>query len=454
MWPGTSLRGRATACARLDELVAAVRGGESRSLVLRGEAGIGKTALLEYLVESASDLTIARAVGMESEMELAFASLHQLCWPLLDRLDRLPAPQREALEIVFGMSAGSPPDRFLVGLAVLSLLSEVAEEQPLLCVVDDAQWLDHASELTLGFVARRLLAEPIGLVFAARAPSDALLHVSELEVEGLGTGDAQALLGSAVQFMLDEQVRDRIVAETRGNPLALLELPRELTAAQLAGGFGLPELLPLSGQIEESYLRRLEELPQETRLLLLVAAAEPVGDPALVWRAATQLGVARTALAPAARAGLLQIGAQVRFRHPLVRSAVYRFAAEDDRRSAHEALADVTDPALEPDRRAWHRAAGHAGARRRRRGGARAVRGSCAGPRRACRRWSVPRAGRRPDDRSEPSHRAHAGGGDAQPAGRRVRRGARVAGGRAGRPAGRARTGPRGPAARSDRLRA
>jgi hypothetical protein len=234
----TGLRGRASECALLDELVAAIRRGESRSLVLRGEAGIGKTALLEYLIASASDLTIVRAVGVQSDMELAFASLHQLCGPLLDRLDRLPAPQRDALRIVFGLSAGPAPDRFFVGLAVLSLLSEAAEQRPLLCVVDDAQWLDQASALTMAFVARRLLADPVGLVFAAREQVDELQYLPELQVQGLRSGDACALFGSAVRFRFDERVRDRIVAETRGNPLALLELPRGLTATQLAGGSG------------------------------------------------------------------------------------------------------------------------------------------------------------------------------------------------------------------------
>ena len=242
----TSLLGRAEECARLDALVGDIRQGESRSLVLRGEAGIGKTALLEYLVESASDLALVRAAGVESEMELAYASLHQLCAPMLDRLESLPTPQRQALEIVFGMSSGAAPDRFLVGLAVLSLLSEASEGQPLLCVVDDAQWLDQASALTLAFVARRLLAEPVGVVFAAREPGVELEHVPTLEVPGLRNGDARVLLSSAMGSILDERVRDRIIAETRGNPLALLELPRGVTAAELAGGFGLPGAMPLS----------------------------------------------------------------------------------------------------------------------------------------------------------------------------------------------------------------
>jgi DNA-binding CsgD family transcriptional regulator/tetratricopeptide (TPR) repeat protein len=352
----TGLRGRARECAALDELVDAIRRGESRSLVLRGEAGIGKTALLEHLIGSASDMAVVRAVGVESEMELAFAGLHQLCGPMLDRLSKLPVPQRQALEIVFGLNAGGAPDRFLVALAVLSLVSEVAEERPLLCVVDDAQWLDHASALTLSFVARRLLAEPVGIVFAAREPGDELQHLSQLEVHGLRNGDARALLGSAVRFMLDEPVRDRIVAETRGNPLALLELPRGLTATQLAGGFGTLGVHALSGRIEESYVRRLNTLSEDARRLLLVAAAEPIGDPLLLLRAAERLGIAVDALDTAAD-GLLVVSERVTFRHPLVRSAVYRAAGAQERRAAHLALAEATDREVDPDRRAWHLAA-------------------------------------------------------------------------------------------------
>jgi DNA-binding CsgD family transcriptional regulator len=336
-------------------LVGSIRQGESRSLVLRGEAGIGKTALLEYLIESASELTVVRAVGVESEMELAYASLHQLCAPLVDRLERLPAPQRQAIEIVFGLSSGTTPDRFLVGLGVLSLISEVAEERPLLCVIDDAQWLDHASALTLAFVARRLLAEPVGLVFAARDPGEELRHVPELEVHGLVNGDARALLGSALRFALDGRVRDRIIAETRGNPLALLELPRGLTPAQLAGGFGMPDAPDLSSRIETSYLRRLEALPEDARRLLLVAAADPVGDPLLLQRACFRLGITLSAVD--ATDGLLAVDERVTFRHPLARSAVYRSAAGPERRAAHLALAQVTDRSIDPDRRAWHLAA-------------------------------------------------------------------------------------------------
>ena len=356
-----ALRGRSSECALLDDLVSAVRRGESRSLVLRGEAGIGKTALLEYLIASASDLTVVRAVGVEAEMELAYASLHQLCVPLLDRLDRLPAPQRQAMEIVFGLSAGGAPDRFLVGLAVLSLFAAVAEERPLLCVVDDAQWLDQASGLTLAFVARRLLAEPVGIAFGAREPGGELRHVPELEVQGVRNGDARALLNSAVRFKLDEAVRDRIVAETRGNPLALLELPHGLTATQLAGGFGLLGAPALTGRIEESFVRRLNLLSDDGRRLLLVAAAEPVGDPLLLWRAAKRLGLGPADAEAAEAEGLLAIGGRVTFRHPLVRSAMYRSAAAEDRRAAHLALAEATDREADPDRRAWHLAAAAAG---------------------------------------------------------------------------------------------
>jgi len=357
----TGLRGRATERAALDGLISAIQQGESRSLVLRGEAGIGKTALLQYVIESASDLTVARAVGVESEMELPFASLHQLCAPMLDRRGRLPDPQCQALEIVFGLSAGAPPDRFLIGLAVLSLFSEVAEERPLLCVVDDAQWLDQASALTLAFVARRLLAEPVGIVFAAREPAEELRHVPELEVQGLRSGDARALLGSAVRFMLDEQVRDQIVAETRGNPLALLELPRGLTPMELAGGFGLVGGQALSGRIEETFVRRLEALPEDARRLLLLAAAEPMGDPLLLWRAAELLRIGPGAADRTTADALLEVSERVTFRHPLVRSAVYRSADVQERRAVHLALAEATDREADPDRRAWHLAAAAAG---------------------------------------------------------------------------------------------
>ena len=350
------LTGRRSECEVLDRLIEAVRAGESRALVVRGEPGVGKTALLDYLVEQASGCRVARAAGVQSEMELAFAGLHQLLAPMLDRLERLPVPQRDALRTAFGVSPGPAPDRFFVGLAVLSLLSEVAEEQPLICLVDDEQWLDRASAQVLAFVARRLEAESVGLVFAARVPSDDLAGLPELVVEGLREGDARALLDSALTGPLDARVRDQIVSETRGNPLALLELPRGLTPAELAGGFGLPGAVPLSGRIEESFRRRLDALPAETRRLLQLAAADPVGDPLLVWRAAERLGIGTEAATPAAEAGLLEFGARVRFRHPLVRSAAYRSASLQERQDVHRALAEVTDPEVDPDRRAWHRA--------------------------------------------------------------------------------------------------
>src|SRR3954470_2549640 len=286
-----TLRGRRTECETLDHLLESVRGGQSAALVLRGKPGIGKTALLEYAIDAASDLSVVRAAAVESEIELPFAGLHQLCVPMLDRLACLPAPQRDALETVFGLRSGPPPDRFFVGLALLSLLAEAAEAGPLLCVVDDAQWLDRESAQALAFVARRLSAEAVAIVLASREPNDDFGGLPELVVHGLQDGDARDLLSSVVGGPLDVDVAERIVAETRGNPLALLELPRGLSPEQLAGGFGFPDAVPLSSRIQESFLRRLEDLAEETRLLLLVAAAEPTGDPALLWRAAERLAI-------------------------------------------------------------------------------------------------------------------------------------------------------------------
>jgi hypothetical protein len=284
------------------------------------------------------------------------SALHQLLAPVLDRLECLPGPQQEALRTAFGLSSGPAPDRFLVGLAVLGLVSEVAGERPLVCVVDDEQWLDRASVQELGFVARRLAAEPVGVVFAARAPGAELAGLPELAVAGLPEEDARALLESALTGPLDARVRDLIVAETRGNPLALLELPRGLGAAELAGGFGLPAAVSLPGRIEDSFRRQLEGLPVQTRQLLALAAADPSGDPLLVWRAAARMGIATQAGAPAAGAGLVEFGAQVRFRHPLARSAAYGSVSPWERQEVHRALAEVTDLAADPDRRAWHRA--------------------------------------------------------------------------------------------------
>lgn len=351
---GIELLGRASERAVLDQMIAAVRTGESRVLLAHGAAGVGKSALLDYAETVATGMRVLRAAGVESEMELAFATLHQLCAPLLDRLADLPAPQRAALETVFGMREGNPPERFLVALAVLSLLSDASEGHPLLCVVDDAQWMDRASAQVLGFVARRLLAESVALVFGTRERPQDLLGLPELEITGLRDADAHALLNSVTHTRLDQHVRDRIVAETKGNPLALLELSRGLTVTQVAGGFGLLQTDALPGRIEQSFVARIEALPEQTRLLLLIAAAEPVGDPALVWRAAERLGVSPATALAGGTDGLLSFDVRVTFRHPLVRSAVYGSAQEVDRRAVHLALAEVTDPDVDPDRRAWH----------------------------------------------------------------------------------------------------
>jgi DNA-binding CsgD family transcriptional regulator len=325
-------------------------------LVMRGEPGAGKTALLDYLGGRASGCQLTHVQGVQSEMELAFAGLYQLLAPMLGRLDRLPGPQRDALRTAFGICAGPAPDRFLVALAVLGLLSDVAGDRPLICLVDDQQWLDRASAQALAFVARRLAAEPVGLVFAARVPGDEVAGLPQLVVEGLREGDARALLDSALTGPMDARIRDQIIAETRGNPLALLELPRGLTPAELAGGFGLPGARSLPGRIEEGFRRQLDALAAQTRRLLQLAAADPSGDASLVWRAAGKLGIPVQAGAPAVEAGLVEFGAQVRFRHPLVRSAAYRSASVQDRQEVHSALAEVTDPAADPDRHAWHRA--------------------------------------------------------------------------------------------------
>ncbi|MDG6108603.1 AAA family ATPase [Dactylosporangium aurantiacum] len=380
MWADTNrpeLRGRRQERQLLDQLLRDVRAGRSRVLVVRGEAGAGKSALLQHLTAGAGAPRVARAAGVEPETEIAYAALQQLCVPLLGHLDALPEPQRRALGTAFGLAAGDPPDALLVGLAVLGLLAEAAAVQPLLCVVDDAQWLDRMSEVILTFVARRLDAESVALVFAARSPGgDRLLTgLPELRVGGLPAADARALLDSVLPGPVDERVRDRIVAETGGNPLALLELPRAWSAAELAFGPGAPtdrgdvpasgapagRGAALAGQVEEGFGRRIAALPAATRLLLLAAAVEPVGDVPLLWRAAARLGVGMDAAAPAVAAGLLDLGALVRFRHPLVRSAAWRAADPATLRDVHRALADVTDPDLDPDRHAWHRAHAAAG---------------------------------------------------------------------------------------------
>jgi DNA-binding CsgD family transcriptional regulator len=351
------LRGRSSERARLDRALADARGGESAVLVVRGEAGVGKTALLRHVAERASGFHVVQLSGIESEMQLAYAGLHHLCSGMIERLDALPEPQAVAVRIALGLAIGDPPDRFLVALATLGLFSAAAEEQPLLCIVDDLQWLDDASSLVLQFVARRLLAEPVALVFAVREPSAEhdLTGLPELWLHGLEDADARALLDTAMPGRIDERVRERIVAEARGNPLALLELPRGMSAAELAGGFA-PPAVGTAGSIEDGFRRRLDALPDDTRRLLRLAAADPVGDPLLLWRAAERLGIHPEAATAAVDADLLEISPQIRFRHPLVRSAAYRSASPAERSALHAALAEATDADSQPDRRAWHRA--------------------------------------------------------------------------------------------------
>ena len=355
--PGLLGRGREGEI--LSGLVAAAKAGRSQVLVLRGEAGIGKTALLELLLAGATGCRVNRAAGVHGEMELAFAGLHQLCIPYLDRMNTLPASQRDALGTAFGLRSGRPPDRSLVGLAVLTLLDEVAGERPLICVVDDAQWLDQASAQTLELVARRLAAEPIAMVFAVGESGEdsRFAGLPELVVGGLDSGDAAALLDWAVTGSLDPRVRDRLLAESHGNPRALLEVPRALPMLHLAfGGAADADAEPLVQRLERGFLRQVSHLPEQCRRLLLVAAAEPIGDVVLLRRAADRLGMTCDAAAAAQQAGLLELRDRVTFRHPLIRSAVYRSAAPADRRAVHRALAEVTDPHADPDRRAWHRA--------------------------------------------------------------------------------------------------
>jgi DNA-binding CsgD family transcriptional regulator len=360
-WGAMKLVGRRAECSMLDRLVEAVNSGQSRALVLCGDPGAGKTALLQHLISRAAQCQVVEIAGVESEMELAFAGLHQLCAPLLAGLDDLPERQGDALRIVFGMSSAPAPDRFLVGLATLGLLAQTAQQRPLVCVVDDQQWLDRASAQVLGFVARRLAAESVGLVFAARVPTADLAGLSQLPVAGLGAADARALLDAELTAPLDSWVRDQLVAETRGNPLALLEWPRALTTQQWAGGFGLPVAVRLPGGVAEGFRRRLEMLPEPTRRLLLVAAADPLGDSGLVWQAAAQLGIDPEAAVPAVEDRLVEFSTRVLFRHPLVRSVVYTSASLQDKRQVHGALAHVTDMQQDPDRHAWHRAHAAAG---------------------------------------------------------------------------------------------
>jgi len=350
-----ALIGRQREEAVLDRVLANAQAGESSVLVVHGDPGVGKTALLDYAVEAAEGFRVVRTSGVEGEADLDYAALQVLCSPTLEFAKRLPGPQREALGVAFGTSAGHAPSPLLVGLATLGLMSEAADQQPLLLVVDDAQWLDKASATALAFVARRLLAEPIALIFATRDVGGELGRFSSLLVGPLGSRDALALLESALPARLDQLVLERMVAETAGNPLALVELPRDLTHDQLAGGFGLPRALPLSERIEQSFQRRLAVLPRDAQRLLLVAAAEPLGDPALLWNAARRLGISEKAAQAVESEGLLTLDGAVTFRHPLVRSAVYASADPNERREVHRALAEATDPEVAPDRRAWHR---------------------------------------------------------------------------------------------------
>jgi len=358
---GAAFVGRANERDVLDALLASVRGGQSEVLVIRGEAGIGKSALLRYAARQASGFRVVELAGVEAEMELPFAGIHELSATMLDRVDALPAPQRDALNVSLGRTVGVVPDRLLLGLAVLGLLAAVADDRPLLCLVEDAQWLDAASSQILGLVARRARAESVAIVFAVRdSGSDRPVHdldgLPDMRLQGLADQDARALLDSVVMGRLDAGIRDRLVAETGGNPLALLELPGRMTAADLAGGFELPAAHELPAHIEDHYVRRIEELPEPTRRLMLLAAAEPLGDASLVLRAGRRHAIAPDALQPAEAAELLALGESVRFRHPLVRSAVYRAASPRSRQWAHEALAEVSDPESDADRRAWHRA--------------------------------------------------------------------------------------------------
>jgi DNA-binding CsgD family transcriptional regulator len=352
----TRLAGRHSERDTLDQVLEALRAGQSRALLVWGEPGVGKTTLLEYIVGQAPDCRVLRTAGVQSEMELAFAGLHQLLVPLLHRVEHLPAPQSGALRTAFGLGPGPAPDRFLVGLAVLSLFSDVAEERPLIVLVDDVQWLDRASAQVLSFVARRLQEESVGLIFAARQTTSDLAGLPELALTGLREVEARKLLDSVLSGPMDARIRDQIVSESRGNPLALLEMLRDVGPAELAGGFGLPVRLQRTDSVEETFEHRLEGLPADTRRLVLLAAADPLGDPVLVWQAAERLGISTDAAAPAVEVGLLEFGTRVRFGHPLMRSAAYRSSSLQERQEVHRTLAAVTDPVRDPDRRAWHRA--------------------------------------------------------------------------------------------------
>jgi len=350
------LLGRRNESEVLEDLLLAARRGEGGAIVLQGEPGIGKTALIDHIVSLAGEFNVLRTVGNEAEIELAYASLQELFRAQTEAIEQLPDPQRRAIETALGIVTGIAPDRLLLGLGVLNLVSLVSAKRPVLCVIDDAQWLDPPSAQAIAFAARHVSKEAVVFLFAARTPVDAVRGLPELVVVGLEDQDARELLETAVPARLDDSVVDRIVAETHGNPLAILELPRGLTPSQLAGGFGLPVSVTLAGQIEESYRRRFSRLSSDSRRLLLVVAADSTGDPGIIWRAADHLGIAETSADALEDDGLVEFGDRVVFHHPLVRSAVYNTATPRQRRDAHAALAEASDTNSDQDRRAWHRA--------------------------------------------------------------------------------------------------
>ena len=447
---------RATETSALEGVLAAVRGGLSGVLVLRGDAGIGKTALLGWAAEQALDMQLAPLVGIQAEMGMGFAGLHQLLVPFLGGLDGLPGPQRQALGSAFGLVDGPPPDRFLVGLAVLTLLTDAAAGRPVLCLVDDAQWLDQASVEVLGFVARRLYADRMGMLFTVRegeGQAAALAGLPELMLGGLPEEVAGELLATSADARVDRRVSAQIVAGVAGNPLALVELAGELTPDELSGAVPLGWPLRFGGRPEELYLARVRALPAGTQTLLLVAAADPTGDPALVFKAAGQLGTGPEAGEAAGTDRLVSWQPRVRFRHPLIRSAAYYAAPAADRRRAHAALAAVSDPGADPDRRAWHLAEAAAGpdeqvaAELEQSAGRAQARGGMAA--------AAAFAGTRGHADAGPgaTSRAHAGSSAGQRAGGRVRQGPRPPGHRGGRAAGRVSGRPSGLAAREGRVR-
>ncbi|WP_178359017.1 LuxR family transcriptional regulator [Mycolicibacterium hippocampi] len=355
-----ALVGRAAECAMLDKLATDVRDGFSGALVLIGEPGVGKTRLLQYMAESATEVTILWIVGAQSELRLGFAALHRLLLPYLDRLDRLSGPHRTALEVTFGLTEGPTPDRFVVSLAALALLSDVAAERPVVCLIDDAQWLDQESLAVLGFIGRRLYADPIGMAFSAREHAGDLTALEGLttrRIAALDPASARGILDEAVSGPLDPRVAARVIDETGGNPLAMLELLGELSTEQLAGRFPLPRHLPVGHRVDVHFLAQVATLPPEARTVLLIAAACVDEKSSTVWRAGALLGVAAAAANHAVQQGIVTLEPRIAFRHPLIRSAVYDGATPEERQRVHDALATVAHRDGEDDQAAWHRAA-------------------------------------------------------------------------------------------------